>query len=297
MIFIAALSCSSAQNLTLDCAFFEQSNRYGCLLNNIIIEEVPENVTFTGQHLANRTNADVETVRISNSNTPFLIQQIFETFGNITSLQVYDSQLQSLVIPANIQLQEVYINGNNISRIENGTFANQTRLTYMNLRDNRIQELDEDAFIGLSRLQSLVLIGNNVQIIAPRTFHPLTEVSYLDLERNNLSSIGDEVFSQNTQIRNLYLEYNQIEEISPRFIANFGENLSYINLSGNVCANRSFSFTSGDEFARIALHNALRNCFVNFNGTISELRHITLEFEGPLRLFDEFGNLVASVPE
>lgn len=297
VIFVAALSSVSSQNLTFDCSFFDQWNGYGCTLNNITVADPSQNVTFGGQHIGNRTNADVAIVRVINSNTPFVVQQIFTTFSNINVLHILDSRLQSISLPNSVQFVELSIQGNNITGLQNGTFINQSQLTYLNLRYNNIEEINEDAFVGLVALESLVLIGNRVRSLAPRTFHPLTNVTYLDLQRNFLSRISDELFLQNTQMRNLYLEYNYIEAITPRFIAKFGNNLSYINLSGNICINRSFSLNSDDDFSRILIHNALRTCFNNFNGTTSRVRHITLEFEGPLRLFDEFGNLIINVPQ
>ena len=294
---IAALSPALSQDLSLGCDFFDEYNGYGCLLNNITVLDRVQNLTIGGEHIGNFTNDDVRIVRITNSNTPFVIEQIFTTFENLRILQIYDSHLESINLPNATHLRDIYVVGNNISRIDNATFVNQPQLLYLSLRNNQILELDEDAFVGLASLESLVLIANHIQNIALRTFHPLVNVTYLDLERNNLSSIGNEVFSQNTHLRNLYLEYNQISEITPRFTSGFGSSIAYINLVGNVCIDQSFSVSVGDEFGRILIHNGLRTCFQNFIGTVPELREITFQFRGPLRLFDEFGNLIASVPE
>lgn len=88
VIFVAALSSALAQNITLECLFFDQWNGYECYLDNITVLEIPENVTFTGQHLPNRTNADVDIVQVANSNMPVVIPQIFETFSNVSVLYI-----------------------------------------------------------------------------------------------------------------------------------------------------------------------------------------------------------------
>ena len=294
---VSALSPALSQNLALECDFFDEYNGYGCLLNNITVLDRARNLTIGGEHIGNFTNADVRIVRITNSNTPFVIEQIFTTFENVRNLQIYDSHLESINLPNATHLREIYFIGNNISRIENATFINHPQLIYLNLRNNQILELDEDAFLGLSLVIALGLNSNHITNIAPRTFHPLVNATYLNLEGNNLSSIGNEVFSQNTHMETLYLENNQISEITPRFTSRFGTELSYINLAGNVCIDRSFSMSGDEEFGRILIHNGLRKCFQNFIGTVPELREITFQFRGPLRLFDEFGNLIASVPE
>lgn len=293
MCFLAALSSALSQDLNLDC-YFSLSWEYECSLNHIEVLDPSQNVVFGGEHIGNRTNDEVRIVRISNSETPFIIQQIFTTFPNIIELYIYNSNLQSIDIPHSIHLTEIYIYGNNISRIENGTFEDQTNVLHLNLRDNGIQEVDEGAFVGLEHLTSLNLIGNHIRTFEPRTFHPLRNLTLLDLERNNLTSIGDDWFSQNPLISILYFEYNQIEEISPRLMSSF-ENLLHIDLSGNACIDRSFYLDSNDDFSVIVLHNALRSCYNNFIGEVSDLRRVILEFEGPLKLFDEFGNLVASL--
>lgn len=297
LVLVAALSSVFGQDLTLECSFADNWDGYTCVLANIEVLDPDQNVVFTGEHLEDRTDDDVHIVRVTNSNTPFVIPQIFSTFSNVKILNIFTSHLEAINLPESAFLDEIYIQGNNISVIENETFSGQTNLTYLNLRNNTIEEIEEDAFVGLEALESLVLIANNIQTLARRTLHPLTNVRYVDFERNNLTRIDEEIFSRNTLVSTLYLEYNQISEITPRFIQNFSDSLTYINLSGNVCVDRTFSVNREDVFGRIVINNALRNCFNNFVGTVPEVRHITLEFQGPLRLFDEFGNLIANVPE
>lgn len=253
-----------------------------------------QNVVFGGEHIEGYTNENVTIVEILYSDTPFIIPQLFTTFTALEMLMVSFSNLLTVNLPDSTQLRQLYLDRNNIERIENTSFGNQSHLWYLNLRESNIREIEEDAFVGLGALESLVLIENPIESFHPRTFHPLVNVMYLDLEFLLLTSIGDELFSQNTQVQSLYLGYNDIREISPRFSANF-ERVRYIDLESNECVNRRFELSPDDEFSQIILHNSLRTCYTNFNGTTSDLRRVTLQFEGPLRLFDEFGNMIASV--
>lgn len=299
IVFAVALLSSvisQDQDLELECAFsVDWIGDYTCILQNIEVLDPEQNVIIVGEHVEGRTNDDVTIVDVLNSNTPFMIPQIFTTFPSITHLEISNSNLESINIPDSVRLRMLVVDRNNISRIENGTFANQDELWYLNARDSNIQEIDEDGFVGLGAIVSLVLIGNQIESIAPRTFHPLVNVSYLDLEVNRLTSIGDGVFSQNTRLSSLYLGFNQIEKISPTFSAGFGDNLGFIDLEQNECVSRRFEIDSDDDFTRIILHNSLRTCFNNFQGTPSNLRRVVLEFQGPLRLYDEFNNLIASL--
>lgn len=293
MLLIAALSSVLSQDLILECDFFE-SWQYECEFNHITVEDPTQNIIIGGTHLEGRTDDDVRIVWIRNSNTPFMIQQIFTTFPNLDELYIHNSSLASINIPESAQLSEVYLDNNNITRIQNGAFGSQSNLWYLNLRENNIQEIEEDAFLGLSALETLNLIGNHIETLAPRTLHPLTNLTVLDFERNSFTSINDEWFSQNSRIRILFLEFNQIDEVSPRFFGRF-DNLEHVDFSGNVCVNRNFYIENDDDFSVIGLHNALRRCYNNFVGEVSEMRRVTFEFVGSMRLFDEFGNLVANV--
>lgn len=295
MFFVAALSSvlSQEEDLTLEC-FFGDTWQYECFLTQIEVLDPTQNVVFVGEHTENRTDDDVRIVRISASTTPFIIQQLFTTFPNIDELYIANSHLESIEIPDTVHLSDIEIYGNNITRLENGTFDGQASLINLVLRDNNILEIDEDAFAGLGALVHLNLLANHVEELAPRTFQSLTNLTSLDMERNRLRSISDELFSNNPLLTVLDFEANLIEEISPRLLSNFNS-LLHFDLTGNICVGRNFYLDSEDDFSFISLHNALRTCYNNFIGEVPVFKRVILEFLGPLRLFDEFGNIVASL--
>lgn len=246
-----------------------------------------------GEHVLGRTNDDVSIVQIRNSNTPFVIQQIFTTFPNLVELDIQNSNLQELTLSSLVQLEYLTLYRNNVSRILNGTFVGQSRLEFIEAMDNRIVDIEENAFEGLENLLGLMLIGNRLQELQPRVLHPLRNVVYLDFEQNRIERIEEGVFSENTQLESLFLEFNLINAVSPTFTRNLSDNLEYLNLQGNRCIDRPFQIR--ESFDMILLNNALNSCFNNFIGDSSSSRRITLEFTGPLSLFDEFGNLIARV--
>jgi hypothetical protein len=137
-----------------------------------------------------------------------------------------------------------------------------------------------------------VLTNNSVSEILPRTFNPLISLERIFFEGNNLTRLGD-IFTMNRNIYLLRFENNQINEIAPTLLRNNFENFYYFNLIGNRCVSRSFLLD--DEFEWILMNNLLSPCFENFNGGVPKPRRITLEFSGPLALFDEFGNIIARV--
>lgn len=263
-----------------------------CRLNEIEELNSAQDVVIVGEHLGNRTNADVEVVEIRDSNTPFMIQQIFSTFPNMLDLNIRSSKLESIDIPDSVQLIWLSLALNNISRIANGTFRGQNQLRFFDAVGSGIKQIDVDAFVGLESLSVLVLIRNNLTHLAPGTLDPLINVERIDFDQNQLKRI-DDIFRANTKLKYLYIDDNQIDAVSPRFTAAFRTNQITIELSNNICIDQNFMLI--EEFDLINVHNLLNSCFVNYIDDASASRYITFEFQGPLAFYDEFGNIIARV--
>lgn len=289
LLFIAAFSSSAAQEL--NCTFFYTPyNEYACRLQGITTLDRSANRTIIGNHLENMTNVDVEVVQIYLSDTPFMIPEVFVVFEHISELEYYGTTLQNIEIPASARLLFLILDSNNITRIGSGNIQNQTSLFVFEAFDNNIQEIAEDAFVGIPNVYYFVLVGNPIEELPFNLFQTLPYVIYVDLESNRLRVIDEDLFSENFYLSILYLENNQINEISPRFVQSINNFVNRIDLTNNLCVSRNFLV--GDEFGRSALSNGLHNCFQNFEGNATETRRITLEFQGPLALFDQFGNLI-----
>ena len=284
-------SLALAQDVTLNCIFdLNWQSDYQCTLIDIEVSDPTANVIITGVHLEGRNNSGVEVVRIERSSTTFIIRQLFETFPNMFNYLMLNTNLESIRIPDMAQLEEIYITGTNVRRLDSQSFGNLPRLRWLRLHQNQIEEIDDDALAHLGSINYLGLINNNIREINPSTFGSLVNLNALDLERNSLTSIGDDVFANNRELRTLYLEFNQISAISPTLSRNLRSSLAYLNLTGNECA--SMTFILGTDFDWTLLNSAMQNCFRNFVGR-DEPSQATVEFVGTLTVLDQFGNVIA----
>jgi Leucine-rich repeat (LRR) protein len=278
----------------LTCEFeFNYDNEYTCNLFAIEVTNPTHQVTFAGEHVQGQTNANVRSVKIRASNTPFIIPQIFTTFPNIIELFIHNSKLQSISIPDSIQLQRIDIHRNNISRIVNGTFSGQTQLRSLRVSSSMVEAIEASAFTGAINLTHVDLSFNRLTEIIPPTFQSLSNLVHCDLKDNQLTTIRLRMFGHNPNMETLLLENNRINDTCINFTKVLSRNMVFLNLSNNVCVNRSFQL--GDELGMIALNNALNPCFNNFKNEVPEIRRVTLEFRGPIALYDEFGNIIARV--
>lgn len=221
LLFVATFGSIAAQDtIEINCTFqWTIFNEYVCVLNGIEVTDPEATVVIGGNHVGENDNSNVEVVQVRNSNTPFMIQEIFAAFPNMIELDIEQSGLQSINVPDSVQLVWLILYRNNISRIEDNGLLNQTELYYLELIGNGIEFVGENAFAGLDRLEALVLINNNIAEIAPTTFHSLPAVTYLDMERNALTSISSEIFSRSLNLYSIYQKYNQINEDEPGFLS------------------------------------------------------------------------------
>ncbi|XP_071181344.1 toll-like receptor 4 [Mytilus edulis] len=85
-----------------------------------------------------------------------------------------------------VNLKNISLSSNFISRIEKLTFEASEYLLYLDLSDNRIRELSELSFQGLSKLETLTISNNPFyhSAISINIFKPLGSLLHLTLKRN-----------------------------------------------------------------------------------------------------------------
>lgn len=293
MLLATCTTTTFAQDYEIECNFiFSTFYGYGCRLTGIEVIFPNLNIVFTGNHTGGRNNVNVTYVEILDSMTPYIIQSIFTTFVNIERLEILRSGISRLEFPETNQLREFVASDGLLGVLRNGTFAGQSNLEVIRLTNCNVTQIEDDAFLGLTRLNRVSLIRNRLTTVPPLAFYRTPAIRVIDFERNNLTRVESAPFRNNTQLTQLFLEYNQITQIEGDFTRAFRDTLTYVNLSGNVCIDRSFNLNSEADFRFFKM--VLQNCFANFIGP-DGWKRVTLELRGPMSLFDEFGNLVARV--
>ena len=83
-------------------------------------------------------------------------------------------------------ITELYLSGNNIKLLRNGSFTQFPNLVYIHMGGNPVTKFESAAFAGLEHLESLILAniapaGNKLAILADEIFVPLIRLKYLKL--------------------------------------------------------------------------------------------------------------------
>ncbi|KAM9316417.1 peroxidasin homolog [Gastrophryne carolinensis] len=87
--------------------------------------------------------------------------------------------------------------------------------TILDLRFNRIKDIQPGSFKNLKNLNTLLLNNNQIKRIPNGAFQDLENLKYLYLYKNEIQSIDKQAFKGLASLEQLYLHFNHIETLEP----------------------------------------------------------------------------------
>lgn len=130
-------------------------------------------------------------------------------------------------------LTQMRFEDNNIKTLGNREFSQYRRLDYLDLSNNQIETIHENAFFGLKNLKQLLLYENRITSLAPATFKGLTNLEILMLNSNQLRCVQRDLVEDLRKLRVLSLYDNRLTTLPKGLFGNNQETLSLIHLGGN----------------------------------------------------------------
>uniref|UniRef100_H2ZVX8 Uncharacterized protein n=1 Tax=Latimeria chalumnae TaxID=7897 RepID=H2ZVX8_LATCH len=85
--------------------------------------------------------------------------------------------------------------------------------TVLDLRFNRIKEIETGAFRSLTNLNTLLLNNNLIRKISRRAFEDLETLKYLYLYKNEIQTLQKQAFKGLRSLEQLYLHFNNLETL------------------------------------------------------------------------------------
>ena len=235
--------------------------------------------------------------RLSNLRSLYIDSNGFTALPNLSKMAKLEdvsisyNQLESLIDAATGEqllpstVLDLQLGNNRFKHLTRKTFENLKNLKYLYLEGNQISAIDNDAFAHLTRLNSLFLSKNFIKHIPSKAFFTLISLERLDLASQNqmLREIDDFAFDRQLNavaIRKIDLSKNRITKLSNKAFCSKNRTHPYANvkdldlasnqLSGiNACVLRQMS-KGYDEFKNAkqsAQHNHQQKSRVNFKPT------------------------------
>lgn len=106
------------------------------------------------------------------------------------------------------------LNNNKIENIPDGSFKYLWRLLTLNLENNVIEKISNGTFQGLTSLRTLSLGGNKIREISPLGFIGLSHLYHLNLSYQSLLRLSPNTFMGLRNVRTLNLSHNQISQVA-----------------------------------------------------------------------------------
>ena len=156
---------------------------------------------YTGAHLANKNDNDVNGIFIQNTNTKYIPANLGFLF-NLTAFIVRNS---------------------NLIEIKAENFLGMQNLEFLSLFDNKLTSLASDTFSSITKLKYIGLSFNQIEMIPSNLFSNNLNLVEINLNNNKIKHIGSGVFdglkklikvdlSGNICIDNGFSDINQLKE-------------------------------------------------------------------------------------
>lgn len=186
----------------------------------------------------------------------------FEGMGTLEILTLYENKLTSIDPGAFLgigkKLRRLNIGGNDLTRVPTEALFTMESLRKLEIQENRISDLMESDFRGLTNLDMLILAHNQLKYVPARVFAHMKMLNSLELDGNHITHVDKEAFyglEENLQylrlgdnnlhdvpsdslrrlyrLRHLDLRANNISYILDDAFTGFGDTITFLNLQKN----------------------------------------------------------------
>lgn len=225
----ACTSLDQANNflINIDCEYEETADDvYSCNTKNLHVESENSTIDVVSEnHLVDKRNTDVVSLKIKNQSTKFLPSGISDSFPN---------------------LNKIVIENSNLRKLAPGGFKGLNSLGSLIIRGNKIAFIEPKSFDDNINLQLLNLSGNNIEQIPPKIFDKLVNLLIVILSDNKIKSLPFDIFPQRNSLDQFLINKNQLETVDTRIFQSLIKALS-IDFSDNTCVDGKYLEADGDD--------------------------------------------------
>jgi Leucine-rich repeat (LRR) protein len=216
-LMIINFKSSLAQNEKLSCNFFLSGSFYTCYLTIINPNGLDNFVGVNGTHSGSYTDNDVKNITIYSS-------------SNSVS-----TNIPSILCAKFKNLATISYNGIRIKRIGVNSFKSCSKVKRINLENNEISEIHEQAFAENFDLQFIEFSGNKMTTLPQNLLTNQTQLQSLDFCSNLISDLPENIFKNLQNLKSLSLCWNQITNLKHEWFLKL-TSLQTLNLGTNNIA-------------------------------------------------------------
>lgn len=237
-----------------DCYKTNKHLEYIGLSNNVI-------VTLTNNTFDSLQNNSISSLYLSRNNIKSIEARAFSPLGSIKSLKLGTNPLDAEALKTAIvglkhkdmvsfDLSGILLQGELL--VDTFKLLQNTSITTLNMRNNKIQRLPNGVFSGLNKLLHLDLSSCYIQETEEDSFKGLDKLTILILNNNRLLDVPKHLPSS---LVNLYLDYNQITTIDDNAFINLAYLQELRIRSNNILTLKQNSFLGMVKLNKLYLYH------------------------------------------
>ncbi|KAF7202336.1 platelet glycoprotein V [Nothobranchius furzeri] len=176
---------------------------------------------------------------LTNGHLHTIHPRAFNVAPQLKTVKLSSNVLSSLpdgVFSPLTSLEEIYLDGNQLTMIAPDTFKGLRSLLILDLNNNKLSNLSFNIFDGLTNLSFLNLGRNQIKTLPPTIFHSLTKLRLLAMYANKLEQLEAGIFDRLVILEELTLFQNQIASLPPKVFWPL-KNLRTLSMSSNRLQN------------------------------------------------------------
>lgn len=163
-------------------------------------------------------------LRLEHQNTKFIPYGLGRHFRNLADFHVVESKLKF---------------------VQRKNFRGMTKLIWLNLNGNEIEEIPPDAFIDLKNLLELQIENNQIRELDSGLLLNLTNLEDFYASGNHLEHLPFGLFRSNLNLMKIQLRNNKLKHIDVDF-SGFSR-VIFVGLRYNTCINDVFTIEPEKE--------------------------------------------------
>ncbi|XP_078594881.1 uncharacterized protein LOC144872492 [Branchiostoma floridae x Branchiostoma japonicum] len=171
-----------------------------------------------------------------------LNQSDFSGYGSLVSLWLDNNEISDIqagtfsLIP---QLALLSLDKNKLTNLRSDMFTGLANLKSLGIRSNEISDIQAGTFSTTSKLTGLLLSGNKLTNLRSDMFTGLGNLEWLWLDSNEISDIQAGTFNSTSQLIVLYLHYNRLTVLNAEMFAELS------SISVNILNNPELYYLTG----------------------------------------------------
>lgn len=195
------------------------------------------------------------------------------------SNETFDEQVIEEFVECTETIEKIQLEYMNLTKIKRTAFSGATALFEIDLDNNQILYIGENAFIDLGNLTTLSLTRNNLTVIRVNTFAGAFELKRLHLNHNKIHAIEDGALNL-PNLEHLLLQNNKLKTLSPSLFVGTPQ-LKEAVFEENELEQIGEAFAPLKQLRILVLdYNQIDDINLSKLAKLSELNHLSLRKSG-----------------